>query len=168
MYKDPSKKLFIALIGIILISGCSGKSKKDDFDLSGFIKPIKKISQNNDESNKSPIEKKEIQLKLIPLANREEISSSVKYGKINPFSVGDNESNKLIENFKLKGFISFKNNDYALVEYQNEKGFINLNSVGGLNTQLLPKKVFVKEINPAQEIINLSIDGEILSINLDL
>ena len=57
--------------------------------------------------------------------------------------------------------------NHALVEYKKQKGIIDINSVGGVNTKLLPKKAFVNDINPSQEKINLSIEGEIYTIKLD-
>ena len=171
MYILLSNKIFITLLGILLISGCGGRPKKDDLDLSDFIKTIKPIQQSsqNDEKTNNPIlEKKEVELKdLIPLKDREDISNSIKYGKQDPFSPAGNELNRFIEDFKLKGFISFKNKDHALVEYKKQKGIIDLNSVGGVNTTVLPKKAFVRDINPSQEEIYLSIEGEIYTIKLD-
>ena len=166
MYKLISKQIFIFLIGTLLIPGCSEKSKKDDFDLSGLKIPKKTIPLEIDQLKKE--EKKEVEIKLIPLKDRKEISSSIKYGKKDPFSSLDNESNKFIEDFKLKGFISFKKKDHALVEYKKKSGIINLKSVGGLNTEMLPKKAYVKDIIPSQEKINLSVEGEIYTIELNL
>ncbi len=165
MYKLISKQILMALMGILLIAGCSGKSKKDDFDLSGLKIPKKNISLEIDKLKKE--EKIEVELKLIPLETREEFSSSIKYGKNNPFSVSDSESNKLIDNFELKGFISFEKRDFALVEYKNQRGIININSVGGVNSSILPMNTFVNDINPSQEKINLSIDGQIYTIKLN-
>ena len=167
MHKILSNKIFIALVGIFLISACSGKSKKDDFDLSGFIKPIPQVPQNEGKADKPNFEQKEVELKLIPLKDKKEISDSIKFGKKDPFSVSDNHSNKIIDDFKLKGFISLEQKVHALVEYKKQKGIINLNSVGGINTKMLPKKALVKEINPTEERINLLIEDEIYSIKLN-
>ena len=168
MYRELPKKIFLALIGILLFSSCSGKSKKDEFDLSGFIKPMQQALEINEKTNGSNVAIKEVELKLIPLKDRKEISNSIKYGKKDPFSPSDNQSIKFIEQIKLKGFITFKNKDYALVEYKKQKGFINLKSVGGINTNILPKKAFVTKISPSQEKIYLSIEGEIYTIKLNL
>ena len=169
MFKKFPKKIFIALIGLFLFSSCSGESKKDDFDLSGFINATQKASVNKENTNNSNVEIKEVELKnLIPLKDRKDISNSIKYGKKDPFSASDNESNKFIDHFKLKGFISFENKDYALVEYKNKKEIINLDSVGGINTSILPNKAFVKDINPLNEKIKLSIEGEIYTIKLNI
>jgi len=166
MYKLISNQITVTLLGIFLISGCSGKSNNDDFDISGLKRPKKNISLEIDQFKKE--ERKEVELKLIPLNKRKEIFNAVSYGKSDPFSVLDNESNKFVNDFKLKGFISYEEKDYALVEYKEQTGIINLNSVGSINTQMLPEKALVKDINPSQEIIKLSIEGEIYTIKLNI
>jgi len=165
MYILTIKKILIVLTGIFLISGCNSRSKNENFDLSGLKKPTNNISLKNDQTKKS--EKKEIESKLIPLANREEILNEIAYGKKDPFSASDNQSNKFISEVKLRGFISLENKDHALVEFKKQQGIINLNSVGGINTKMLPKKTSVKEINPAEQTINLSIEGQIYTIKLN-
>ena len=169
MYRLLSNKIFITLLSFLLISGCGGKSKKDDLDLSGFIKSIKPIqqsSQNIEKNNNPVLEKKEVELKLIPLKDKKEISNSIKFGKKDPFSASDNDTNN-IDDLKLKGFITLKNEDHALVEYKKQKGIINVNSIGGINTKILPKTAIVKDIKPSQGEINLSIEGEIYTIKLN-
>ena len=166
MYKLISKQITFTLLGILLVSGCGGKSKNDDFDLSGLKRPNKNTSIEIDQFKKE--EAKEVEFKLMPLDKRKEIFNTIIYGKSDPFSVSDNESNKFINDFKLKGFISYEEKDYALVEYKEQQGIINLNSVGGINTQILPEKALVKDINPSQEIIKLLIEGEIYTIELNI
>ena len=166
MYKLISKRISIAFLGILLISGCNGKSKNNDFDLSGLKLPKKNVILEIDQLKNE--DKKEVELKLIPLDKRKQIFNTTSYGKRDPFSASENESNKFINDFKLKGFISYKKENYALVKYKDKKGIINLNSVGGINTYVLPKKALVKDINPTQELIKLSIEGEIYTIKLNL
>ena len=62
--------------------------------------------------------------------------------------------------------MSFNLKNYALIEFKNQQGLINISSVGGVNTKLLPKEAFVKEINPSQEEIKLLLEGEIHTIKL--
>tara|TARA_B100000073_G_C23615927_1_gene526467 strand:- start:55 stop:537 length:483 start_codon:yes stop_codon:yes gene_type:complete len=156
-------KKLITIFLLLFLSACSSKSN-EDFDFSNFKPPNKKSKLAKDNS-KVTLEM-EVENKLLPLKKRNEISSSIEYGKKDPFSLLDNESNEFISNLKLKGFISLNNKNYAFIEFQNLKGFININSVGGLNTKLLPKKVFVKEIIPSQEQISLSLEGEIFTLEL--
>ena len=73
----------------------------------------------------------------------------------------------MIDNIELKGFISLENKDFALVKYKKQRGIININSVGGVNTTILPMNTFVSDINPSQEKINLSIEGQIYTIKLN-
>ena len=92
MYKELSNKLFIPLLGILLISSCGGNSKKEDFDLSNFKVPIKKRTSKIDLSNELNTEQKEVEFKLIPLNKRNEILNSNKYGKKDPFSSVESSS----------------------------------------------------------------------------
>ena len=166
MYKIFLKNIFITLAGILLITSCGVKSNNVDFDFSTLKLPKKKVSTNSDLSKDVKKEKKEVALKLIRFDKREEIFNSVNYGKKDPFAISEDESNLFISNIKLNGFISFQKKDYALIEFQNQRGFIDINSVGGINTKLLPKDTYVKDINPKQEQINLLIGGEDYTIKL--
>ena len=166
MYKELSKKLFIPLLGILFISSCGGNTKKEDFDLSNFKVPIKKSLSKIDLSNEKNLEQKEVEFKLIPLNKRNEILNSMKYGKKDPFSSVESTSNQFISNFQVNGFISIDKEDYVLVEFNNQKGMINIHSIGGLNTKLIPNKAFVTSINPSQGEVNLSLDDKIFNIKL--
>ncbi len=166
MYKELLNKLFIPLLGILLISSCGGNSKKEDFDLSNFKVPIKKRPSKIDLSNELNTEQKEVEFKLIPLKKRNEILNSIKYGKKDPFSSVESSSNQFISNFQVNGFITIDKDDYVLVEFNNQKGMININSIGGLNTKLIPNKAFVTNINPSKGEVNLSLDDKIFNIKL--
>ena len=166
MYKELSKKLFISILGILFISGCGGNTKNEDFNLSKIEIPIKKRPPKIDLSNKNKVVQKEVEVRLIPPDKRKEILNSINYGKNDPFLSVKSSSNNFISNFQVKGFISIDNLDHALVEFQNKKGIININSIGGLNTDLIPNKAFVTNINTSQEEINLSLDDKIYTIKL--
>lgn len=167
MYKDFLNKLFISILGILFISSCGGNTKNEEFDLSNFKVPIKKSSSKINLSTKNKLEQKGVKYKLLPLDKRKEILSSIKYGKKDPFSSLESTSNQLISNFQVNGFISIDKEDYVLVEFNNQKGMININSIGGLNTKLIPNKAFVTNINPAKEEINLSFDDKVYTIKLN-
>ena len=164
MKKKLLKNFLIITSIFISISACSKNESNYDIDFSNFKPPNKKSKLAKDDDK--VITEIEVVNKLLPLKKRNEISSSINYGKKDPFSLLDNESNEFITNLKLKGFVSLNNKDYALIEFQNQQGIININSIGGLNTKLLPKKVFVKEINPSKEEINLSLEGKIYTLKL--
>ena len=168
MKKYSKKNFLIALTGIILISGCSNSSSNYDLDLSDLQNTIPKPAKVIDNPKEINLEKKEVDLNLISLDKKEDITSLIKYGKKDPFSSFGNDSNRLISDLKLKGFISFGSKDYALVEYKNKEGIINIDSIGDINTKLLPPGAVVKNINPSQEIVNIDIDDEKYTIIMSL
>ena len=168
MNKAFLKKLFIPLLGILFISSCGGNTKNNDFDLSNFKVPIKKSPTKIDISKEDKVEKKEVEFKLILSDKKKDIIDLVKFGKKDPFSSLESESNQFITSLKINGFISLDNKDYALVEFLNEKGMINVNSIGGLNTKLLPNKAIVKKINPLKEELTFSLDEKLYTIKLTI
>ena len=56
--------------------------------------------------------------------------------------------NNLNTNFKLTGFLNTKDNNYVLVNYLGQIGTITEESIGGLNTTLLPNGAKVLNIDP--------------------
>ena len=166
MKKTLFKNLILLAIVSISALACGKKDNTDNFDFSNFKPPIRKseiVKDNSQETAKIKVENK-----LLPLKKRNEIYSSIKYGKKDLFSEFESESNQFISNLKLKGFISVNKEIFALIEYKNQKGIININSVGGLNTKLLPKEVSVKNIDPSKEEINLSLGEDIYTIKLNI
>ena len=166
MIKKLTINSFLLVITCLLIASC-GKSNNDNFDFSNIELPKKtsqKVEKNSIEKNVN----KEIINKLIPLKDRNEVAKNIKYGKKDPFALENNESKLLISNFSLKGFVSLNNVDYALVEFLNQSGLININSIGGSNTRLLPNKALVKDINPQNEELKISIEGNEYKINLSM
>ena len=167
MIKPTLQKILIIILFIPLLGSCKKKADNFDIDLSNF-----KPTNNNlkiDKQETKEIQPKQVINKLLPLKKRDEVSALIKYEKKDPFSMGEsNDSKKLISNFQIKGFISIQENHHALVNYEGKTGFININSVGGLNTEMLPKEAYVKDIIPSQEKINLSVEGEIYTFELNL
>ncbi len=159
------KKGILVLIITFSVSGCGREKDNFDIDISKLNLPKKVIkSQPNDSEVKS--DKESIIYKLKALKSKDEVINNINYGKQDPFSK-DNIGSKITNfNFQLNGFISVKEKNYAFVNYNGKNGIININSVGGVNTKMLPKNAFVKDINPSQEIISLSIEGEIYTIEL--
>ena len=168
MKKYSKKNLLIAFTGIILISGCSKSSSNYDLDLSDFQNTIPQPAKSIDNQNEIIQESKEVELNLISLDKKEDITSSIKYGKKDPFSSFGNDSNRSIPDFKLKGFISLNNKDYAFVEYKNNEGILDIDSIGDINTKLLPPNAVVKNINPSLETININLDDENYTIIINL
>ena len=71
MNKLILKRISITLLGVLLISGCNGKSKNNDFDLSGLKLPKKNVILEIDQIKNE--DKKEVELKLIPLDKRKKL-----------------------------------------------------------------------------------------------
>ena len=158
MIKPNLKKILITFLFIPLLgSSCKKKADNFDIDLSNFKPANNNLKIVKEEPKK--IQNKEVINKLLPLIKRDEVSALIKYGKKDPFSYLENESNQTISYLQIKGFISIGKKNFAFVNFLNEEGVITINSVGGLNTKLLPNKAIVKEINPSKEEINISIEG---------
>ncbi len=153
-FKLSIKNLTI-LTTIFFFYGCGVKDKNDDFDLSGLKIPQK---ENKFEEIAKSKPTKPVINKLNPLKANEDILLNVKKGRENPFLPTNKDSKKFISNLKLKGFISLNDKDYALVEFQKEEGIISNDSVGGLNTNLLPTGAVVKNVDPINQKINLFLD----------
>ena len=152
----------ISLIFIFLVSSCGGKNN-DDFDFSSFKKPVDEI-QLEEKKLLEIEEQKPVKYKLKALKEKEEILSSIRFGKVDPFS--SSEGSITLSKIKLKGFIRIKNKDYAVLNYLEKNGIINIESVGGINTFLLPEGALVTEINPVEEYIKMSHKDEIFVLKL--
>ena len=145
MNKQLLKKFLIISSITLVISACGKKESKDNFDFSNFKPNIKKSEIVEDISQET--KKIKVENKLLPLKNRDDISSSIKYGKKDPFELISNRSSNLSSNLILKGFISTADQNFALVEYLGEDGTITKDSVGGFNTKYLPNGAKVKNFN---------------------
>ncbi len=143
-----SKVIFFIFI-VATISSCK-QTKQNDFDFSN-IKLPKKITSKNKEIKTNVNFEKNIHIKdLVPLKDKQVILSKVKFGKKDPFSEGEIQSNKFISDFKLTGFLNTEINKYVFVSYLDNEGTITESSVGGINTNLLPvgaKVIKIDSIN---------------------
>ena len=161
------KIIFIFLL--FLVSSCGG-NKKDNFDFSDFKMPVKE--NINSEITSSEITSSEntnsnpIQYELKPLKEREEIISSIKFEKNDPFLFDSQSSNELSD-IKLKGFITISSKNYAVVDYLDNEGYVTTQSIGGKNTNLLPRGAFIKEINPSKRFISITYLDEIFVISFE-
>ena len=147
-----------ALFTVSLLIGCSQQSSNNiDFDFTNLKKPqkitAKKEIKNNIEQN--------LQIKdLVPLKNKEQVLSNKKFGKKDPFSKGDIETNQFNLDFKLRGFLKTEFEKYAIVNYLNKDGTLTEESIGELNTNLLPKDAKVIKIDPENKKLIISIDNK--------
>ena len=159
------KTILISTIIATSVSSCSREKESFDIDITKLNLPKPKI-EPKEKDLKIESEKELTSYKLQSLKRKDEIINNINYGRDDPFSKTDGDTKQLIANFHLKGFISIKGDNFALVNYQNESGVININSVGGLNTKLIPNEGFVKEINPQNEEIILVVNEENFNIKL--
>ena len=140
------KKLLLVIIYPIFLIGCS-QNKSIDIDLSDLPKPKKiKITNKADQVNQKPLDKELIR-DLVPLKDREQVLANFKFGKKDPFSQEEIQVKKRISDFELKGFLSTPNNKYVLVNYLDMEGTITEESIGGVNTDLLPNLAKVLNID---------------------
>ena len=69
-------------------------------------------------------------------------------------------------NFKLKGFLNTKNNRFVFVNYLDKEGTITEDSIGGINTNLLPIGAKVIKIDPKSKTTTINFENEILTFEL--
>ena len=150
--------LFVIFPTIFLMS-CSQKLNTD-FDLSNLPKP-KKLSINLKENKQSSnLIAKEYISDLVPLKNKEQILSKFEYGKKDPFSESEIQINKLSSDFKLTGFLNSELEKFVFVIYLGNEGSISENSIGGVNTNLLPNGAKVINIEPNAMRLTINYENE--------
>ena len=165
MNKTLLKKILIIISISVAMSSCSKKETTDNFDFSNFKPPNRKAEIIKD----IPEVIQDIKFKneLIPFEKRKEISSSIKYGKEDPFASSSNSNNKSLSNLILKGFITTTEENYALVNYLGDEGTITENSVGGLNTKYLPNGAKVRNFNLSDSEITILLGEKELIISIN-
>ena len=161
-------KIIFIFTFIFLLSSCS-RNKKDNFDLSDLKIPVKE-SINNEIISSENANSNTVQYELKPLKEREEVVSSFQFEKNDPFLFDSNELSSIkneLSGINLKGFITISNENYAVVDYLDNEGSITTESIGGKNTNLLPRGAFIKEINPGKGYISISYLNEIFVISFE-
>ena len=151
-----SKFIRINLIATIflgfLVSSCKSENENFDIDLSDFKIPKKTNIKISNPKISDPLKTKNkiIKNELKNYQNKSEVLSSIILGKNDPFSEEGTKVkvNNLNVNFKLTGFLNTKNNKYVFVNYLGKKGVISEDSIGGINTNLLPNGAKVLNIDP--------------------
>ena len=144
-------KILIIFFASTFLISCSKKDNNIDFDFSTLKKSnkIKLSTENNKEKKENANLENKIPIQdLVPLKDKQEILSKIKFGKKDPFSEGEIQSNKLNLDFRLTGFLNTEFNKYVFVRYLDNEGTITEGSIGGLNTNLLPNGAKVISINP--------------------
>ena len=142
-------KIILTFFLSSLTFSCAKKDNNIDFDFTTLKKPKKNkvLDKENKNENKIILDNKIYIKDLVPLKNKEEVLSKTKFGKKDPFSEGKIQSNKLYKDFKLTGFLNAENNNYFFVRYLDNEGTITKDSIGGVNTNLLPKGANVINID---------------------
>ena len=154
MYKFIHIHLIATIFLGFVLSSCKAKNENFDIDLSDFKIPNEtnlKIP-NPEITNSTETKNKIIKNKLKNYQNKSEVLNSIKLGKDDPFSV-DNIKGKvydLYSDFKLTGFLNTRINKYVFVSYLGNEGTITEESIGGINTNLLPNGAKVKNIDPKE------------------
>ena len=145
---------FFILFSAFLLSNCSRGNNNIDIDLSNLPKPktINKENKENKELNKKFIKD------LVPFKNKEIVVSQFKFGKKDPFSESEFQVNKLSSDFKLTGLLNTRVKKYVFVNYLGNEGTISEKSIGGVNTNLLPK---------GARVIKIDLKGMSLTINYE-
>ena len=162
MAKFFNIKLIATFLIGILLSSCKSEKENFDLDFSSLKIPNKTAEKitNPGISDSSKTNYKITKNLLNKYQTKSEILNSVILGKIDPFSKTkeDIKVNNLTFNLKLTGFLSTEINKYVFVSYLGSQGTITEESIGGINTTLLPDGAKVMNIDP--ENFNLIINFE--------
>tara|TARA_A100000164_G_C21778015_1_gene709579 strand:+ start:414 stop:905 length:492 start_codon:yes stop_codon:yes gene_type:complete len=156
------KKLILLLLTLTpLLVSCS-KPNNDNFDLSNLKVPnqIKNNNLSPEITNTIPKQKEIVVSKLIPYPMVSQVLDSSRIGKYDPFSKGELLPNKLKSDLKLIGFLNTEIKKYVFVIYQNSEGALTEESIGGVNTNLLPKGAEVINIDPINNKLTLKFEDE--------
>ena len=152
MLKKCTHNLILIYILGIFLSSCTGKKENFDIDLSNFKIPNKsEVSASNLEiSSSSETSRKIIKNNLVNYQNKSKVLSSIEFGKDDPFSKEGikGKENNLYSDFKLTGFLNTRIHKYVFVSYLGQIGTITEESIGGVNTNLLPNGAKVLNIDP--------------------
>ena len=70
------------------------------------------------------------------------------------------QSNKILKDLILIGFLNTENNKYVFVSYLDNEGTITEDSIGGVNTTLLPDGAKVITIDSKNMQLIISFDNE--------
>ena len=153
-------KILLGIFTSLLLFGCSPKNNNIDFDFTTLKKSKKNKIIEKENENKIDLENNVHIQELIALKDKQEILSKTKFGKKDPFSESEIQSNKLNSDFKLKGFLNTEINKYVFVSYLDNEGTISEVSIGGINTNLLPDGAKVIKIDPKNMKLIINFENE--------
>ena len=156
--RNQTLLLFLSCTPIFLAS--CGTPNNDNFDLSNLKIPPKIKSPQTD-IDSSIINKKDNNInKLVTYPKVSQVLDSAKFGKNDPFSEEKIKKNNLTSDFKLTGFLSTKINKYVFVSFLGREGSITTESIGGVNTLLLPNGAKVIKIDPTNMKLIINFENE--------
>ena len=144
----------------IFLASCIS-SNNDNFDLSNLKIPSEiKNKTSQTDINNSIINKKDNTInKLVAYPKVSQVLDSARFGKNDPFSEEKIKINSTSD-LKLTGFLSTKINNYVFVSYLGREGSITTESIGGVNTFLLPNGAKVIEIDPKNMKLIINFENE--------
>tara|TARA_A100001035_G_scaffold267616_1_gene251720 strand:+ start:839 stop:1330 length:492 start_codon:yes stop_codon:yes gene_type:complete len=154
------KKFIFLLFTSIFLFSCSQKNNIIDFDISDLPKRKKTLPAEDKIDQFIQIENKKFIRDLVTFQTKDNLLSKSKIGKKNPFSKSETEVNRFSSNFKLTGFLNTETQNYVFVTYLGIEGTISEDSVGGLNTNLLPNGAKVISIDSKEMQLKISFDNE--------
>ena len=160
MKNNIRPKLLIAIFASSLLLGCSPKKNIIDIDFTTLKKSKNKKVFNKENKNKINLENNILIKDLVPFEDKQVILSKIKFGKKDPFSKGESQSNKLNLNFKVTGFLNTEINKYVFVSYLDNTGTISEVSIGGINTNLLPDGAKVIKIDAKNMKLIINFENE--------
>ena len=153
-------KIILSFFISSLLFSCSKKNNNIDFDFTTLKKSKKDKVIDQENNNKINLENN-IHIKdLVPFKDKQQVLSKVKFGKKDPFSKVEIKSNKLNSDFKLTGFLNTEIKKYVFVSYLDNEGTITEESIGGVNTNLLPNGAKVISIDPKNMKLIINFDNE--------
>ena len=160
MKNNIKLKVLLFFLASTLLFSCSSKNNNIDFDFTTLQKSKKNKIIDKENKNKIDLEN-DIHIKeLVSLKDKQEILSKIKFGKKDPFSEDEIQSNKLNSDFKVTGFLNTEINKYVFVSYLDNEGTIEEDSIGGVNTNLLPNGAKVIKIDPKDNKLIINFENE--------
>ena len=153
------KKIILIFFTSIFLVSCS-QNKIIDFDISDLPKR-KKITVEKENKELVDVDNTKFIKDLDIFESKEKVLTKFKIGKKDPFSKGKTQVNQFSSDFKLTGFLNTKKDNYVFVNYQGNKGTISENSIGGLNTNLLPNGARVIKIDSKKSKLKINFDNEV-------
>lgn len=157
-----NNKNFLVLVSFtsILLFGCSQQNNNIDFSNLPVIKPKKAVNKEEGNADNLITNNDKFIKDLDTFKSRENLLSNFKFGKKDPFSPGYTQFNQFSSNFELTGFLKTEGENYVFVKYLGNEGIISEDSIGGLNTNLLPNGAKVIEIDTKKKKLKISFDNE--------